>query len=203
MSRSKRKRILDSGDINRKIIRISHEIIEKNTNVNNIYQNLVVNSEEKYPESVHLCDYPLSDDSWIDKDLILKVDALKKCVELGRSARSKSKIKIRQPLSKVSYAIEDNKVAQFFLDNKDIILDELNVKSVERITEAGQLISYKIKPSLRTLGQKYGKGLSDIKIALNELEPNGIGSKIQTENKIILYEDNCESLGAILNLLKL
>ena len=37
MSRSKRKRILDSGDINRKIIRISHEIIEKNTNVNNIF----------------------------------------------------------------------------------------------------------------------------------------------------------------------
>ena len=152
----------------------------------NIYQNLVVNSEEKYSESVHLCDYPLSDDSWIDKDLILKVDALKKCVELGRSARSKSKIKIRQPLSKVSYAIEDNKVAQFFLDNKDIILDELNVKSVERITEAGQLISYKIKPNLRTLGQKYGKGLSDIKIALNELEPNSIVLKFQTENELIL-----------------
>ena len=154
----------------------------------NIYQNLVVNSEEKYSESVHLCDYPLSDDSWIDKDLILKVDALKKCVELGRSARSKSKIKIRQPLSKVSYAIEDNKVAKFFLDNKDIILDELNVKSVERITEASQLISYKIKPNLRTLGQKYGKGLSDIKIALNELEPNSIVSKIQTENKLILFD---------------
>ena len=154
----------------------------------NIYQNLVVNSEEKYPESVHLCDYPLSDDSWIDKDLISNVDALKKCVELGRSARSKSKIKIRQPLSKVSFAIEDNQVAQFFLDNKDIILDELNVKSVERITEAGQLISYKVKPNLRTLGQKYGKGLSDIKIALSELEPNSIVSKIQTENKLVLCD---------------
>ena len=79
-----------------------------------IYQNLVVNSEVDAIESVHLCDYPDADESWIDLDLIKNVDALKKCVELGRSARSHSNIKIRQPLSKVFYALEDDKVASFF-----------------------------------------------------------------------------------------
>ena len=151
-----------------------------------IYQNLVVNSEKSSLESVHLCDYPESDEAWIDMDLIKNVDALKRCVELGRSARSRSKIKTRQPLSKVSFAIEDNEIAKFFLDNKDIILDELNVKSVERITEADQLISYKIKPNLRTLGQKYGKGLSDIRSLLEEGDSARMVAQLQSEDELRL-----------------
>jgi len=151
-----------------------------------IYQNLVVNSEQGPMESVHLCDYPKHDSSWIDMDLIINVDSLKKCVELGRSARSQSKVKIRQPLSKVSYAIENDRIASFFEDNKEIILDELNVKSVERITDADELISYKIKPNLRTLGQKYGKGLSDIKKILQEGDSGEMVEQLQSENKLSL-----------------
>ena len=76
-----------------------------------------LNSEKDPMESVHLCDYPQHDSSWIDMDLITNVDSLKKCVELGRSARSQSKVKIRQPLSKVSYAIENDRIASFIEDN--------------------------------------------------------------------------------------
>ena len=83
-----------------------------------IYQNLVVNSDSNAKESVHLCDFPEPVDDWINQELIINVDSLKKFVELGRSARSKSKVKIRQPLGKVSFAIEDNKVADFFIQNK-------------------------------------------------------------------------------------
>jgi len=151
-----------------------------------IYQNLVVNSEQGPIESVHLCDYPEPDESWIDMKLIKNVDALKRCVELGRSARSRSKIKIRQPLSKVSFAIEDNGIAEFFLDNKGVILDELNVKSVERITEADQLISYNIKPNLRTLGQKYGKGLSDIRSSLEAGDSGQMVEQLQSQNELSL-----------------
>ena len=67
----------------------------------------------------------------------------------------------------VRYVINLN-LSKFILDNQDIVLDELNVKSFERITEADQLIEYKIKPNLRTLGKKYGKGLSKIKRILTE-----------------------------------
>ena len=151
-----------------------------------IYQNLVINSEPKSPESVHLCDYPEPNEKWIDMELIKNVDSLKKFVELGRSARSKSKIKIRQPLEKVSYAIEDNGVAEFFMENKEIILDELNVKTVERITDSDQLIAYKIKPNLRTLGQKYGKGLSEIRDLLDEGDPSKMVSELQSANELKL-----------------
>ena len=151
-----------------------------------IYQNLVRNSDDNSLESVHLCEYPVSNKDYIDKDLIKNVDALKKTVELGRSARNSSEIRIRQPLSKALFAVEDDQIAKFILENKDIVLDELNVKSIIRITEASDLIEYKIKPNLRTLGQKYGSGLSKIKELLNESNVDLLVRDIKLENKIIL-----------------
>ncbi len=151
-----------------------------------IYQNLVRNSEKNSMESVHLCEYPIPVNKWIDKTLIRNVDALRKCVELGRSARNTSNFKIRQPLSKVYFAQVDDKIAKFFLENEEIIIDELNVKAVERITEADKLISYKIKPNLRTLGQKYGRGLSNIKSFLELGNTSQMVSELQKTNFIIL-----------------
>ena len=107
-----------------------------------IYQNLVRNSEDDVPDSVHLCDYPHYDEAWIDDELIQNVDALKKLVELGRSARNQSNQKIRQPLAMASFAVESDAIAEFVETNKGIVLDELNVKAIERITEADQLIQY-------------------------------------------------------------
>ena len=144
-----------------------------------IYQNLVRNSEESTVESIHLCAYPEPISSWIDDDLINNMDALKKCVELGRSARSTSKIKIRQPLSKVYFAIVDDRMSEFILENKEIIIDELNVKAVERTTEADKLISYKMKPNLRTLGSKYGKELIKIKSLIENGSANEFVSELQ------------------------
>jgi isoleucyl-tRNA synthetase len=153
-----------------------------------IYQNLVRNSENATVESVHLCDFPVADETWIDQDLVRNVDALKKCVELGRSARSQSNIKIRQPLSKVYYAIEDNRIAAFFEENQAVVLDELNVKSMERITEADRLISYRIKPNLRSLGQKYGQGLAEIRTFLDSENVTQIVGELQDTGEIKLKD---------------
>ena len=153
-----------------------------------IYQNLVRNSENATVESVHLWDFPAADETWIDQDLVRNVDALKKCVELGRSARSQSNIKIRQPLSKVSYAIEDNRIAAFFEENQAVVLDELNVKSMERITEADRLILYRIKPNLRTLGQKYGRGLAEIRTLLDSGDVTQIVGELQDTGEIKLKD---------------
>ena len=147
---------------------------------------MVRNSEIEAAESIHLCDYPTPDASWIDLDLITNVDSLKKLVELGRSSRNQSNQKIRQPLSKVSFAVENDQIALFIMNNQDVVLDELNVKSIERITEADQLISYRIKPNLRTLGQKYGKGLAEIKILLEETDPIDLVENIQSTGEINL-----------------
>ena len=96
----------------------------------NIYQNLVRNLSNDAPESIHLCDYPKANESKIDSDLIEKIDALRKLVEYGRSARNKANIKIRQPLSKLSFHINDDNIADFIIDQQSIVLDELNVKTL-------------------------------------------------------------------------
>jgi len=158
-----------------------------------IYQNLVRNSESSSKESVHLNDYPKCDDTWLDETLIQQVDALKKLVELGRSARNQTNQKIRQPLAKVSFAVENDSIASFVIANKDIVLDELNVKDIERLTEAGQLISYRVKPNLRTLGQKYGKGLAEIRLLLEAADATLLVDEIQT-NDVIQLNDGAYTL---------
>ena len=149
-----------------------------------MYENLVVNLEPDAPESVHLCDYPLHDESLIDQDIIQKVDSLKRVVELGRSARNQSKVKIRQPLSKVSYAIENDEMSKFIDQYRDVILDELNVKSIERLTNADALVNYKIKPNLPVLGRKYQSGLKDIIGFLNSKNNNKLFNEYESTGKI-------------------
>ena len=65
----------------------------------------------------------------------------------------------------------------------------MNVKSIERISEASKLIEYKIKPNLRTLGQKYGSGLSKIKEILDESNVNFLVKKMKLDNYIILKNE--------------
>jgi len=164
-----------------------------------VYQNLVKHMHSDTCESVHLTDFPDENEKWINDDLIKKVDTLKKLVELGRSARSDSNQKIRQPLAKVLFALEDDDLANFIIENQGIILDELNVKSIERITNADELITYKIRPNLKTLGQRYGSGLSIIRAALessaedkwiNEFQRSG-QIKIGTQDgEFILEKDD-------------
>ena len=155
-----------------------------------MYENLVVNLDSDAPESVHLCDYPLHDESLIDQDVIEKVDSLKRVVELGRSARNQSKVKIRQPLSKVSYAIENDDMSNFIDQYKDVILDELNVKSIERLTNAGELVNYKIKPNLPVLGRKYQSGLKDIIGFLNTQDNDELFNEYEATGKICAERNN-------------
>ena len=164
-----------------------------------VYQNLVKHMHSDACESVHLTDFPDENEKWINDDLIKKVDTLKKLVELGRSARSDSNQKIRQPLAKVLFALEDDDLANFMIENQGIILDELNVKGIERITNADELITYKIRPNLKTLGQRYGSGLPIIRALLessaedkwiNEFQRSG-QIKIGTQDgEFILEKDD-------------
>ena len=161
-----------------------------------VYQNLVKHMHSDTCESVHLTDFPDENEKWINDDLITKVDTLKKLVELGRSARSDSNQKIRQPLAKVLFALEDDDLANFIIENQGIILDELNVKGIERITNADELITYKIRPNLKTLGQRYGSGLTIIRALLessaedkwiNEFQRSG-QIKIGTQDREFILE---------------
>lgn len=118
-----------------------------------IYQNLVLSVDKNAPESVHMCDYPSVREELNFPEIERDMDAVRKVVMLGRACRNEANIKNRQPLSKL-YIQSENKINP---DYEYIILEELNIKTVEFVDDASSFISYKFKPQMRTMGPKYGK----------------------------------------------
>ncbi len=129
-----------------------------------IYQNLVPNFFKDAPISVHLCDFPVCDETLIDKELEEGMQNVLDVVVLGRACRNSSNVKNRQPLSKVFVCSERKTVLTEGL--LAIAKDELNVKEVEYLKDAAKFINYKLKPQLKTLGPKYGAKLGKIKAFL-------------------------------------
>ncbi len=133
-----------------------------------IYQNLVRSIDKKALESIHLCDYPVANVHYIDKELEKNMDAVLKVVAMGRACRNSVNLKNRQPLAnmfiKAPFTLSD-----FY---KEIIEDELNVKAVTFTDDVRSFTTYTFKPQLKTVGPKYGKLLNGIRTALTELDGN-------------------------------
>ena len=123
-----------------------------------IYQNLVRNLDKTAPESIHLCDYPVANEEYIDKKLEENMELVLEIVTLGRSCRNISNMKNRQVLAK-AYVGTTKELAK---DYQDIIKEELNVKEIEFTEDAGRFVSYNVKPNLKTVGPKYGAILPTI-----------------------------------------
>ena len=141
-----------------------------------MYQNLVRNVDQAAPESVHLCDFPEAHEEMIDKTLERKMDEVLKIVDLRRAARNAANIKNRQPLGRMY--VKSEALPEFY---QPIILDELNVKEVEFVTDVQDFTSYTLKPQLKTVGPKYGKQLGRIKTALSELDGNSAMSTLNEQ----------------------
>ena len=100
-----------------------------------IYQNLVRSVKPNTPESVHLTDFPVADGSIIDEKLIDATRAVITVCSLGRAARAKAGIKVRQPLAKVLIKPNSEYEARGIKLLSDQILDELNVKEIDIIED--------------------------------------------------------------------
>ena len=120
-----------------------------------MYLNLVPNFFDGAKKSVHLCDFPVCDESMIDRALEKGIDVVLDVVNLGRAARNAGNVKNRQPLSEM-YVVTSADISE---ELKAVVLDELNIKAYKTAEDADEFISYKLKPQLKTLGPKYGKKL--------------------------------------------
>lgn len=133
-----------------------------------IYQNLVCSVDSSAPESIHLCDYPVANETFIDKQLEDNMDEVLKIVVLGRAARNTANIKNRQPIGQM-FVKAPHTLPVFY---QEIIEEELNVKTVVFKDDVRDFTSYSFKPQLKTVGPKYGKQLGSIKNALTEINGN-------------------------------
>jgi isoleucyl-tRNA synthetase len=126
-----------------------------------LYQNLMPGSEKLF--SVHVELYPEANEALIDTDLEEHMGLVIDLVSLGRAARNKVQIKVRQPLSEILVA---QKKQQILAPMEGLVKEELNVKTIKYVENPDKYVSYTIKPNFAVLGPKYGRFLKGIEAEL-------------------------------------
>ncbi|MFW5827218.1 MAG: isoleucine--tRNA ligase [Alkalispirochaeta sp.] len=137
-----------------------------------IYRNLRTEGD---PESVHLCDYPKSDESRRDAELERKMSVTRQAVSLGRAIRTMHNLKIRQPLAAIHVVTRDDEARRVLREMEDIIREELNVKDVVFRENEEELVEYSAKANFRELGPRLGKRMRAAAAVIEELS----GAEIQ------------------------
>ena len=158
-----------------------------------MYLNLVPAFFENAPKSVHLCEFPVYEPSFVDTELEKGMDTVLDIVNLGRAARNTGNVKNRQPLSEM-YVVTA-RAEELDEGLKAIALDELNIKEYKTAADANEFISYKLKPQLKTLGPKYGKKLGAISAFLAACDAKKVVDAVRGGGAYVMDTDPEVTLG--------
>ena len=120
-------------------------------------------------ESVHLAEFPKFDASFVDKSLERKMESAQTISSLVLSLRAKEKIKVRQPLQKIMIPIDSEQQKEEILAVADLIKHEVNIKEIELLEDASDILVKQIKPNFKTLGPRFGKDMKTIAGAINKM----------------------------------
>jgi isoleucyl-tRNA synthetase len=159
-----------------------------------LYLDLNAVSKKETFESVHLADFPVFKDSFIDKSLERKMEDAQTISSLVLSLRAKEKIKVRQPLQKIMIPVESTEQKSSILAVANLIKHEVNIKEIVLLEDASDILVKQIKPNFKTLGPKFGKEMKFIANAIRNFTKEDI-AKIEFNEKIAI-----ELEGKIINL---
>ncbi|MFB9055414.1 isoleucine--tRNA ligase [Mariniflexile ostreae] len=124
-----------------------------------LYLDLNAVSKKETFESVHLSDFPVFNAAYVDKSLERKMEAAQTISSLVLSLRAKEKIKVRQPLQKIMIPIASAQQKEEILAVSDLIKHEVNVKEIELLEDASEILVKQIKPNFKALGPRFGKDM--------------------------------------------
>jgi len=141
-------------------------------------------------ESIHLTEFPVADESNIDKGLEERMELAQKISSMVLSLRKKTNIRVRQPLNKIMIPLLNNNFRNKIEAVKQLILSEVNVKDLEFMEDDSILVK-KVKPNFKTLGPKYGKLMKLIAAELSKLDKEQIG-QIEAKGFMKLNIENQE-----------
>jgi len=150
-----------------------------------IYRNLVCSVDKNAPISVHLCDFPVCNEEWVDKELEANMEEVLKIVVLGRACRNTANIKQRQPMANM-YVKAEKALPDFYVE---IIEDELNVKKVTFTDDVRAFTSYSFKPQLKTLGKRFGSKIGALKNLLAEVDGNAAMDELNEKGTLTVTLD--------------
>jgi len=140
-----------------------------------LYQNLVRTVQPEAVVSIHHTNWPIADASLIDLELMTDMDAIINVSSLGRSARNKSGIKLRQPLME-AIVVSDEILLTHLRRLITLLEEELNVKKVTLVTDETAIVDYEIHLLPNVLGKKHGSLFPKLQMAINSLAANTLAS---------------------------
>ena len=152
-----------------------------------MYRNLVNYSSE----SVHLEDYPVADLSLVDDRLNDVTRLAQRISSMGRAARSRAQIKVRQPLEKALVKTRTASERELLSSATPQALDELNVREIEAVEDT-DLVEYIVKPNLALLGPLYGRRVGEVRQALSQADPMQVVASVNAGNNVSLGEFELE-----------
>ncbi len=149
-----------------------------------LYRNLTPAGQNSAP-SVHLTEFPELEESAISADLEQKMNRAMRLVSLVRAMRMKTNLKVRQPLRKILIPVHSDSEKKEIEQMREVILEEINVKDIEFVTEESGIFRKKAKPNFKTLGPKYGKSVQAVAGRVRELTSAEIGA-LQKQGSLAL-----------------
>lgn len=166
----------------------------------NLYKDLNQSTNKETFESVHLALFPKYNSNFVDKDLERKMQKAQKISSMVLSLRKKESIKVRQPLQRIMVPVLDEKEREDILAIQDLIKAEVNVKEVELLDDASNILVKTAKPNFKVLGPRFGKEMRIVgqEIAkfsqedIANLEKNGIIEVTINEKSVSLSVDEVE-----------
>jgi len=154
-----------------------------------MYQNLVRTVRSETPESVHHNDWPAADKSLIDIELMADMDLVVRVCGLGRSARNKAGIKLRQPLRRAKVVADESSLERLRRFT-ELIKDELNLKELVLTTQKEELVTYEIQLLPHILGKKYGKFFPKLQAAVAHMDADDLLQKLQEDQRVEVKVDD-------------
>lgn len=158
--------------------------------------NTVTQLNKKY--SVHLCDFPKSNENEINARLEAQMELAQKLSSLVLGLRKKEKLRVRQPLQRIIVPALDENFKENLDHIQNLVLSEVNIKSIDLVEDDGTLLVKTIKPNFKTIGPKYGKQMKQIALIVGTFNQDEISSieklgywegAVENEKITLLKED--------------
>jgi len=151
-----------------------------------LYRDLTLATSSENYDSVHLAQFPVSVENFVDKSLESKMLKAQTVSSLVLSLRKKEMIKVRQPLQKVMIPVLDANQRAEIEAVSDLIKAEVNVKEIELLDDASGILVKQIKPNFKTLGPRFGKDMGLISKEIQGFGQEEI-AKLERESELLIY----------------
>ena len=135
--------------------------------------------------SVHAADFPQSNPALVDKELENRMQTAQKICSLVLSLRKRNNLKVRQPLSRIMIPAKNAHQQAQIEAVKDLILSEVNVKTIDFLSKENNVLVKSIKANFKTLGPKFGAKMKAIAAAIASFSQEDIAT-IECEGKFNL-----------------